>query len=65
MCKDQLCVKHAKFLRPFLSINHQNTKPDFFLLDILSKLFFFLGGGGGSWRVWGGSFPPAHPIASR
>ena len=23
VCKDQLCVKHAKFLSPFLSINHQ------------------------------------------
>ena len=26
MCKDQLCVKHAKFSSPFLSINHQCTK---------------------------------------
>ena len=26
VCKDQLCVKHAKFLSPFLSINHQCTK---------------------------------------
>ena len=24
--KYQLCVKHAKFLSPFLSINHQCTK---------------------------------------
>ena len=26
VCKDQLCVKHAKFLSPFLSMNHQCTK---------------------------------------
>ena len=26
VCKYQLCVKHAKFLSPFLSINHQYTK---------------------------------------
>ena len=62
VCKDQLCVKHAKFLSPFLSINHQCTKKHkarVFILDIvlLSKLL----GGGGSWRVWGGSFPPAPP----
>ena len=26
VCKDQLCVKHAKFFSSFLSINHQCTK---------------------------------------
>ena len=26
VCKDQLCVKHAKFFSSFLSINHQRTK---------------------------------------
>ena len=37
VCKDQLCVKHAMFLSPFLSINHQctkNIKPEFLLLDL-------------------------------
>ena len=52
VCKDQLCVKHAKFLSPFLIIIHQctkNIKPEFLLLDIVainSQNFW-----GGSWRV--------------
>ena len=61
MCKDQLCVKHAKFLSPFLSINHQctkNIKPELDIVLIVKKKFW---GGEGSWRVWGGSFPPPHP----
>ena len=60
MCKDQLCVKHAKFLMSHMPIfdqctNKHNTR-------VLVKTFFFLGGGGGgggSWRVWGGGkLPP-------
>ena len=62
MCKDQLCVKHAKFLSPFLSINHQRTKkhikPEFLLLDIVLIVKTFWGG---SWRVWGGKLPPRTP----
>ena len=53
MCKDQLCVKHAKFLSSFLSINHQCTKKHkarVFIVLIVKNL----GGGGGSWRVLGG-----------
>ena len=48
VCKDQLCVKHAKFLSPFLSINHQCTKKHkvrVFIILIVKT--FFLGGGGG------------------
>ena len=59
VCKDQLCVKHAKFLSPFLSINHQCTKKNkarvFIVLIIIVKTFW-----GGSWRVWGEASPP-HP----
>ena len=39
MCKDQLCVKHAKFLSSFLSINHQCTKKHKARVFIVSKLF--------------------------
>ena len=56
MCKDQLCVKHAKFLSPFLSINHQctkkNIKPE---LDIVKTL------GGGEVGGFGGEASPPHP----
>ena len=51
MCaKDQLCVKHAKFLSPFLSINHQCTKKHkarVFIIRycIIVKTLFFFGGG--------------------
>ena len=58
MCKDQLCVKHAKFLSPFLSINHQCTKKHKARVFIIRYCITFLGG---SWRVWGGEASPPHP----
>ena len=61
MCKDQLCVKHAKFLSP--SINHQctkkNIKPEFLLLDIVLMVRTFFGGGGVG--GFGGEASPPHP----
>ena len=51
VCKDQLCVKHAKFLTPFLSINHQCTKKHKARVRyciIIVKTFFL--GGGENWR---------------
>ena len=50
VCKDQLCVKHAKFLNPFLSINHQCTKKHKARVFIIIVKTFW----GGGWRVWGG-----------
>ena len=54
-------MKHAKFLSPFLSINHQCTKKHkarvFITIDIvlLSKLF------GGEVGEFGGEASPPHP----
>ena len=62
--KYQLCVKHAKFLSPFLSINHQctkNIKPEFLLLDIVLIVKTF--GGGGKLEGLGGKLPPPPPPA--
>ena len=65
MCKDQLCVKHAKFLSPFLSINHQCTKKHkarvFIIINNYCQNFLGgklegLGGGGGG----GGEASPLH-----
>ena len=61
VCKDQLCVKHAKFLSPFLSINHQCTKKHKARVFITRYCINSQNFWGGSWRVWGGSFPPAPP----
>ena len=61
MCKDQLCVKHPKFLSPFLSINHQCMKEHKARVFIVINCQNFFGG---KLRVWGGSFgklPPAPP----
>ena len=58
MCKDQLCVKHAKFLSPFLSINHQCTKKHkarVFIISYWSKPF------GGEVGGFGGEASPPHP----
>ena len=57
MCKDQLCVKHAKFLSPFFTNARKNIKPEL-LLDIvlLSKLF-----GGEVGGFGGGEASPPHP----
>ena len=63
MYKYQLCVKHAKFLSPFLSINHQCTKKHKARVFIIRYCVnrgevggFALGGGGG-----GGEASPLHP----
>ena len=53
--KDQLCMKHAKFLSPFLSINHQCTKKH------KARVFVKTLGGGGGGGVWGGKLPPPPP----
>ena len=60
---DQLCVKHAKFLSPFLSIIHQCTKdikPEFLLLDIVLIVKTF-GGEVGGFGGGGGKLLPPHP----
>ena len=44
VCKDQLCVKHAKFLSLFLSINHQCTKKHKARVFIIINCQNFLGG---------------------
>ena len=47
MCKDQLCVKHAKFLSLFLSINYQCTKKNkvrVFIIGYCINCQNFLGG---------------------
>ena len=62
VCKDQLCVKHAKFLSPFLSINHQCTKKHKARVFIIRYSINSQNFWGGSWRVWGGSFPPHPPV---
>ena len=59
MCKDQFCVKHAKFFSPFLTNARKNIKPEFLLLDIVLIVKTFGG------EVGGGSFPPAPPRPSR
>ena len=59
MCKDQLCVKYAKFLSPFLSINHQCMKKHKPEIDIVLIVKSFWGG---SYRVWGGKLPPHPPV---
>ena len=63
MCKDQLCVKHAKFLSPFLSINHQCTKKKHkarvFIIRYCINCQNFLGKVGGFGG--GGETSPLHP----
>ena len=62
MCKDQLCVKHAKFLNPFLSINHQCTKKHkarVFIIRYCINCQKF--GGGGEVGGFGGEASPPHP----
>ena len=56
VCKDQLCVKHAKFSSPFLSINHQCTKKKSRKSFCIKCQNFF---GGGS---WGEASPPHPPV---
>ena len=65
MCKDQLCVKHAKFdilyahFRVSITNAQKNMKPEFLLLDIAN---FWGGRGGGGVELEGlASFPPAPP----
>ena len=61
MCKDQLCVKHAKFLSPFLSINHQCTKKHkarVFLIRYCNNCQNFFGG---KLEGLGGKLPPCTP----
>ena len=64
VCKDQLCVKHAKFLSPFLRIIHQCTKKHKARVFIIrycincQNFFFFLGGGGKLEGLGGGASPP-------
>ena len=57
MCKDQLCVKHAKFSSPFLSINHQCTKKHKARVFIILIVKTFGGEVGG----FGGEASPPHP----
>ena len=57
MCKDQLCVKYAKFLSPFLSINHQCVKKHKPEIDIVLIVKSFWGEVGG----FGGEASPPHP----
>ena len=47
MCKDQLCVKHAKFLSSFLSINHQCMKKHKARVFIVKTFWGEVGGFGG------------------
>ena len=60
VCKYQLCVKHAKFLSPFLSINHQCTKKHkarvFIIRYCIVKTFL-----GGKLEGFGGEASPPHP----
>ena len=62
VCKDQLCVKHANFLSPFLSINHQWTKKHkarvFIIRYCINYCQNFLGG---KLEGLGGKLPPPHP----
>ena len=61
VCKDQLCVKHAKFLSPFLSINHQCTKKHkarVFIIRYCINCQNFLGG---KLEGLGGKLPPCTP----
>ena len=58
VCKDQLCVKHEKFLSPFLSINHQCTKKHKARVFIIRFVKTFLGG---KLEGLGGKLPPHTP----
>ena len=59
MCKDQLCVKHAKFLSPFVSINHHKLlkkhKARVFIIRYCKLL------GGGEVGGFGGEASPPPP----
>ena len=57
MYKDQLCVKHAKFLSPFFTNARKNIKPEFLLLDIVLIVKTF----GGEVGEFGGEASPLHP----
>ena len=62
MCKDQLCVKHAKFLSPFLSINHQCTKKHKARVSIIRYCINCQTFWGGKLEGLGGKLPPSpHP----
>ena len=58
MCKDQFCVKHAKFFSPFLTNARKNIKPEFLLLDIVLIVKTFGGEVGG---FGGGEASPRTP----
>ena len=65
VCKDQLCVKHAKFLSPFLSINHQCTnkhKARVFITRYCINCQNFLGGKLESLGGRGEANPPHPPV---
>ena len=58
MCKDQLCVKHAKFLSPFLTNARKKKKARVFIILIVKTFWGEVGGFGGG---GGGEDSPPHP----
>ena len=58
VCKNQFCVKHAKFFEPIFEyqspMHEKNIKPEFLLLDIVLIVKTFGGG-------FGGEASPPHP----
>ena len=61
VCKDQLCVKHAKFLSPFLSINHQCTKKHKARVFTIRYCINCQNCFGGEVGGFGGEASPPHP----